>query len=332
MVTIIELMSVDIFISAVSDEFGSYREFLSRQLTLRNAAVKIQEDFIAGGSETVDELDQYIRQCAAVIHLAGGLTGSWAKPESLHILRSRYGDLSNRLPPLTASLESGEPPLSYTQWEAYLAVYHGKPLVIAVPESGTKRDTKYHEDLAQQASQRAHLDRLHELGHHVEIKFRNEDQLGLQVMRSCVFDLLVKAASGTPLIVAGTRFLDAAVALLERKDQLRSADRIATARTLEDISRCLATVADQVDRDKFPDKECGEIQGFEAALPITAQEVLGEQQVNKLAETLKSAYGLKQELREIPQGATSLVKEAFVRKTKEASGKFHALASAMTGG
>jgi hypothetical protein len=41
--------------------------------------VKVQEDFIATGTETLDKLDEYIRHCDAVIHLAGDMTGAWAQ-------------------------------------------------------------------------------------------------------------------------------------------------------------------------------------------------------------------------------------------------------------
>jgi len=73
---------VQIFLSTVSAEFRSYRDALRRDLDRPNVTVKVQEDFIATGTETLDKLDEYIWQCDAVIHLIGDMTGAWAKATS----------------------------------------------------------------------------------------------------------------------------------------------------------------------------------------------------------------------------------------------------------
>ena len=120
------MTQVHIFLSTVSAEFASYRDALRRDLDRPNVTVKVQEDFIATGTETLDKLDDYIRQCDAVIHLVGDMTGAWAQAPSLALIKDRYQDLAERLPPLRPFLEPGAPALSYTQWEAWLALYHGK--------------------------------------------------------------------------------------------------------------------------------------------------------------------------------------------------------------
>jgi hypothetical protein len=53
-------MSVKIFLSTVSDEFGRYRDLLGSDLTRHNVEVKVQEDFRDLGVETLDKLDVYI--------------------------------------------------------------------------------------------------------------------------------------------------------------------------------------------------------------------------------------------------------------------------------
>src|SRR5206468_972751 len=63
-----------IFLSAVTREFKSYRDELRAHLARPNVSVHIQEDFIATGGGTLDKLDDYIRECDAVIHLAGDMT------------------------------------------------------------------------------------------------------------------------------------------------------------------------------------------------------------------------------------------------------------------
>src|SRR5215813_12872067 len=153
------MQHIELFLSAVSDEFRTYRDFLRQALKRPNVDIHVQEDFIATGTETLDKLDSYIARCNAVIHIAGDMTGSTAAPATMTDLRARHGDLADRLPPLKASLESDNPLISYTQWEAYLAVYHRKPLVVAVPGPATPRDATYRADAGQQASQCAHLER-----------------------------------------------------------------------------------------------------------------------------------------------------------------------------
>ena len=56
---------IKIFLSTVSAEFRSYREALCHDLNRPNVTVKVQEDFIATDTETLDKLDEYIRQCEA---------------------------------------------------------------------------------------------------------------------------------------------------------------------------------------------------------------------------------------------------------------------------
>jgi hypothetical protein len=60
-------MPVRIFISAVTDEFREYRDKLRRDLTRHNVEVKVQEDFKNLGGTTVENDDDYIRECDAVI-------------------------------------------------------------------------------------------------------------------------------------------------------------------------------------------------------------------------------------------------------------------------
>ena len=65
------MASVNLFLSAVSAEFRSYRDLLRSQLQRPNVTVPMQEDFIPTGTETLDKLDAYIKDCNAVLHVAG---------------------------------------------------------------------------------------------------------------------------------------------------------------------------------------------------------------------------------------------------------------------
>jgi hypothetical protein len=67
------VMSVKVFLSTVSDEFGEYRDQLRHDLTRHNVEVKIQEDFRDYGGVTLDKLDLYIESCDAVVHFVGDM-------------------------------------------------------------------------------------------------------------------------------------------------------------------------------------------------------------------------------------------------------------------
>ena len=183
---------VQIFLSTVSAEFRSYREALRHDLTRPNVAVAVQEDFIVTGTETLDMLDDYIRQCDAVIHLVGDMTGAPAQAPSLTVIRDRYPDLGEKLPPLAPFLGPGASALSYTQWEAWLALYHRKPLFIAMPEEGAPRDARYELIPEQRAAQQAHLHRLAEVERY-PIHFAGPERVAVEVFRSKLFDLFVAA-------------------------------------------------------------------------------------------------------------------------------------------
>ena len=114
-------MAVQLFLSCVSGEFGVYREPLRRALTLPDVAVNIQEDFKPQGGDTLSMLMAYIAPCAAVVHFVGDMPG--AQQPNFSSTRS-FGDIptSRPAPPLGEAIDQGKP-ISYTQWEAWLAVY-----------------------------------------------------------------------------------------------------------------------------------------------------------------------------------------------------------------
>src|ERR1700730_3228780 len=111
------MVHVRIFISAVSREFSGYRDLLRSYLARPNVTVHIQEDFIAGGLPTLDKLDRYIKECDAVIHLVGDMTGAMAQRASIEHIIDRYPDFHQELPDLRPAFD-GALDVSYTQWEA----------------------------------------------------------------------------------------------------------------------------------------------------------------------------------------------------------------------
>ena len=183
---------VQLFLSTVSAEFLSYRDRLRQRLTRPNVEVKVQEDFIVTGNETLEMLDEYIKGCDGVIHLVGDMTGSPAKAPSLAAIKQCYPDLATRLP-LADFLQPEGPSLPYTQWEAWLALLHKKKLFIATPTPEAARDAGCLQDPAQQALQQAHLKRLRAVSRYPGVAFTGQEHLAAEVLRSFVLDLLVEA-------------------------------------------------------------------------------------------------------------------------------------------
>src|SRR5271165_960616 len=181
---------VRIFLSTVSDEFRSYRDRLAEKLKRQNLSIHVQEDFIAAGTETLDKLDDYIRECEAVVHLVGDMTGAMASPSAVAAITKRYPDLATRCPPLAETLSTGMPALSYTQWEAFLALYHDKILIIAAPATKAPRDPSCRKVDAEITAQQAHLQRLRSCNRYPEISFANADDLIIEVLRSTLQDIL----------------------------------------------------------------------------------------------------------------------------------------------
>ncbi len=185
-------MSISVFLSTVSDEFRAYRDQLRGDLTRHNVSVKVQEDFKDLGGDTLDKLDVYIAHCDAVVHLVGDMTGSAADERQQQALLAKYPDLAQQLPPLGEALKS-DIAVPYTQWEAWLALYHGKPLFIAKAADSAKRGPEYAPKDTSRAAQAQHLAQLKAMGRHPGCTFANPDNLAKHVWPSFILDLLVKA-------------------------------------------------------------------------------------------------------------------------------------------
>lgn len=202
---------VQLFISAVTNEFGSYRAALAAELDRPHVRVETQERFVAHGDSTLLMLDAYIEHCDAVIHLAGDQPGAPAPPRAVAPLMQRYPDLAGRL---LLDERSGEP-ISYTQWEALLAIYHRKKLFIATPTHEAPRDrplTEPDEARKQRQWQERHLAHLRLLGRHAEnsLRFSSVDRLVIAILRSSLYELLPAPLSTPPEVVfKGLRSFDA---------------------------------------------------------------------------------------------------------------------------
>ncbi|MCA8995082.1 MAG: hypothetical protein KDA88_24110 [Planctomycetaceae bacterium] len=143
-----------VFISCVSDEFEKpsapypgFRSALRDYLTQADCEVKVQEQFRQEGSlDTVEKLAGYIKTCKAVIHLLGEMSGSIAHPQAVAAFLKDNPDFLAKYPELRTELGNCSD-LTYTQWEAFLALHYGVDLFVYVTKKG-------------QGAQKPHLDRL----------------------------------------------------------------------------------------------------------------------------------------------------------------------------
>ncbi|MBK7003193.1 MAG: hypothetical protein IPH35_25730 [Rhodoferax sp.] len=117
-----------VFISCASTEFLGYRKALRGHLTSHIGEAKVQEDFGNSGGSLLEKLDDYIQRSSAVLHLIGDWAGSYAQPAEVQAMLKRHPTLATALPELQINPHATPHPFSYSQWECYLALFHGFPL------------------------------------------------------------------------------------------------------------------------------------------------------------------------------------------------------------
>ncbi len=187
-------MAVRLFLSCVSDEFGACRDALRHALTRPNVEVKVQEDFKALGGDTLSMLEAYVGQCEAVVHFVGEMTGSAPAASSVDDLLARRPGFEAALAKKGMAREAIEA-LSYTQWEAWLAISFGRDLMIVQPAAGVDRGPRFAPTGASRAWQAEHLKRLKAVNRYPGPPFTSADNLVAQIFASAVIDALVKAAA-----------------------------------------------------------------------------------------------------------------------------------------
>jgi Tetratricopeptide repeat/NB-ARC domain len=186
--------SVKLFLSCVSDEFGVYRDALRKALTLPNVEVKIQENFKGSGGDTLKMLEEYIKQCEAVVHFVGAMAGSTPAGSSVDDVLARRAGLEARLAAKGLGRETLEK-LTYTQWEAWLAIGLGKDLVLVEPADSAIRGPNPAPTNASRAVQAEHLKRLKAIDYFPGPPFTSADNLVAQIFLSAVRKALVKAGA-----------------------------------------------------------------------------------------------------------------------------------------
>jgi hypothetical protein len=173
------------FISCASAEFRSYRDALRQHLTTGTADTKVQEDFTNGPRTLLEKLDDYIGKATAVLHLVGKWAGSVAKPAEVRAILARYPDFPSVVPELADCLDPDSCPLTYTQWEAFLAIYHRIPCFIYIADDTSQRETGWTEDAQQTALQQQHMERLRKMAKDREtLPFQDAKDVAISFYRS----------------------------------------------------------------------------------------------------------------------------------------------------
>ena len=182
--------------------------------------VSEQADFAVGGGTLLEKLDRYIGECSAVIHLIGEATGALAKPLEVDaFLHARPAFLS-RHGAMRAGLGDCRG-LSYTQWEACMALDHGVPLYLFVPSGDFKeRQPGFSATDADREAQHAHFDRLRTLGLD-RGEFTSPERLSSMVLRS-LSGLI--ARSGEQADQAFAESLEGFAKIRESGDEVASQD------------------------------------------------------------------------------------------------------------
>ncbi|HBE62171.1 MAG TPA: hypothetical protein DDX19_05270 [Rhodopirellula baltica] len=169
-----------VFISCVTHEFRHYRDLLAARLSLPGVEVRHQESFIDSGTTTLGKLKEYISTCDAVIHVIGDSTGSYPTAAEVGKLRSELDKFGS-----TFDLSELEKPpgISYTQWEAWLAIYYDKPVLIYKAADLASRSPEFAFNQEQKERQRIHW-RLLEANGRDRREFASAEELVIEVLRS----------------------------------------------------------------------------------------------------------------------------------------------------
>jgi hypothetical protein len=152
------------FISCATTEFCSYRNELRQYLTTATRDVKVQEEFVVGGGTLLEKLDDYIANASAVLHLVGKTAGTKPTPTEVRTILAKYPDFRDDLREIQTDLDPESCPLTYTHWEAFLAIYHRVPCIIFLADDNSVRELGWKFDPVEEAAQGAHRARLMALG------------------------------------------------------------------------------------------------------------------------------------------------------------------------
>ncbi|MFM7869759.1 MAG: NACHT domain-containing protein, partial [Planctomycetaceae bacterium] len=186
----------------------------------------MQEDFTTTAGSTLQKLDHYIQACQGVIHIIGRSVGDFPETIQVRQLLQQYPDLPAKLPPLEELLQQEDPGISYTQWEAWLCLYHQRPLFVYRPRDlelqnlECPREPEFSDDRQQWELQKQHYQRICAMGHD-RGQFLNPERLSSAVLRDLV-DILPRLDAA--ISVPPTELRHSAATLVGREMELSVLD------------------------------------------------------------------------------------------------------------
>jgi hypothetical protein len=127
------------------------------------------------------------------VHFVGEMSGAAPPDFCVQELLQRYPNLKTRIPPLAKAIER-QAPISYTQWEAWLALFLRKTMLIVIPSETAARGPKFAPTAETKKAQDDHLKRLKSIDLFPGDPFVNGDGLTIQILQSAVIPALKRAA------------------------------------------------------------------------------------------------------------------------------------------
>lgn len=114
-----------------------------------------------GGGTLLGKLNDYLTRCDGILHLVGKAAGAAPTVAETHALLARYPDLAAFVSP---DCDLDRLRITYTQWEAYLAIYNHVKCYVFIASGNSVREPMWTADPGDEESQRLHLERLFRLG------------------------------------------------------------------------------------------------------------------------------------------------------------------------
>ena len=193
-------MSKVLFLSTATTEFGPLRKQLADLLQrTKRIHVRHQDDFVHRGVRTLQSLQEEIKASDIVLHWIGRETGGMPPVEQVKELRQSLPDLKSRFSDIVQLALEGK--ISYTQWEAWLAIYYGKRLCsFEMLTASTSTEAKERAAAtADESAQWQHLNRLRAEKHYPK-SVADPKELYDEVLLSLIeLNLLTPAEAHRPI-------------------------------------------------------------------------------------------------------------------------------------
>ena len=121
-------MNPTVFLSCVTNEFASLRPKLARMVSRTGLHVRHQEDFAHRGVLTLHKIKEEVVASDVVLHILGSQPGANAPADQAAAFVQDHPEFASRFPEIAA--DGGQGKITYTQWEAWFALYFGRRLCV----------------------------------------------------------------------------------------------------------------------------------------------------------------------------------------------------------